>query len=111
MEANDAKWSSLQWRKRLETFGSDDGPVIAAGPRGEVDGICDLGELTDIGRYTTWDLGRRLRYLYVDQLHFLSPMIKNADSITSTVDQGISAGIAWVNNTELDQNENAAWRI
>jgi len=81
MEANDAKWSSLQWRKRLETFGSDDGPVIAAGPRGEVDRICDLGELTDIGRYTTWDLGRRLRYLYVDQLHFLSPMIKNADSI------------------------------
>ena len=81
MEANGAEWSSLQWRRRLETFGSDDGPVIAAGPRGEVDAVCNLGELTDTGRYTTWNLGRRLRHLYVDQLGFMPPMIKNADSI------------------------------
>lgn len=33
------KWDSLQWRRRLETFGEDDGPIIAAGPAGEVDGI------------------------------------------------------------------------
>lgn len=81
MEANEARWSSLQWRRRLETFGSDDGPVIAAGPRGEVDAVCNLGELTDKGRETTWNLGRRLRHLYVDQLHFMPPMINNADSI------------------------------
>lgn len=80
-EVNEARWSSLQWRRRLETFGSDDGPVIAAGPRGEVDAVCNLGELTDTGRQTTWNLGRRLRHLYVDQLHFMPPMINNADSI------------------------------
>lgn len=34
-----SQWNSLQWRRRLERFGSDDGPVIAAGPEGEVDGI------------------------------------------------------------------------
>ena len=81
MDAKDASWSTLQWRRRLETFGSDDGPVIAAGPRGEVDAVCNLGELTDKGRETTWSLGRRLRHLYVDQLRFMPPSIENADSI------------------------------
>ena len=81
MEANDARWTPLQWRRRLETFGIDDGPVIASGPRGEVDSVCNLGELTDKGRETTWNLGRRLRLLYVDQLHFMPPMISNADEI------------------------------
>ena len=32
-------WNSLQWRRRLERFGDDDGPVIAAGAGGEVDGV------------------------------------------------------------------------
>src|SRR6266487_6356201 len=68
MEA-DSQWTPLHWRRRLEMFGNDDGPVIAAGPRGEVDAVCNLGELTDKGRETTWNLGRRLRHLYVDQLH------------------------------------------
>jgi acid phosphatase len=63
-DANKGKWTPLQWRRRLETFGRDDGPVIAAGPRGEVDAVCNLGELTDKGRETTWKLGRRLRHLY-----------------------------------------------
>lgn len=81
MEANEARWTPLQWRRRIETFGSDDGPVIASGPRGEVDAVCNLGELTDKGRETTWNLGRRLRHLYVDQLHFMPPMISNADEI------------------------------
>jgi acid phosphatase len=80
MEAN-SKWTPLQWRRRLETFGSDDGPVIATGPRGEVDAVCNLGELTDKGRETTWQLGRRLRHLYVDQLHFMPQMIHDADMI------------------------------
>ncbi|KAG0652150.1 putative acid phosphatase [Hyphodiscus hymeniophilus] len=81
IEASEAKWSSLQWRRRLETFGPDDGPVIAAGPRGEVDAVCNLGELTDKGRQTTWNLGSRLRHLYVDQLRFMPPVINNTDSI------------------------------
>lgn len=81
MEANGANWSPLQWRRRLETFGDDDGPAIASGPRGEVDAVCNLGELTDKGRETTWNLGQRLRHLYVDQLHFMPPFINDADAI------------------------------
>lgn len=34
-----SSWNELQWRRRIETFGIDDGPVIAAGPRGEIDAI------------------------------------------------------------------------
>jgi acid phosphatase len=34
-----SNWDSLQWRRRLERFGEDDGPMIAAGAGGEVDGI------------------------------------------------------------------------
>ncbi|KAG9786661.1 putative acid phosphatase SPBC4.06 [Exophiala dermatitidis] len=78
---DDVRWNSLQWRRRLERFGHDDGPVIAAGPVGEVDGICQLGELTDKGRETTYELGRRLRHLYVDQLKFMPALISNADLI------------------------------
>ncbi|PBP28871.1 hypothetical protein BUE80_DR000062 [Diplocarpon rosae] len=67
-ESTERKWEPMQWRRRLETFGKDDGPSIASGPKGEVDAVCNLGELTDKGRETTWELGRRLRHLYVDQL-------------------------------------------
>ncbi|OAP64455.1 hypothetical protein AYL99_00427 [Fonsecaea erecta] len=74
-------WNSLQWRRRLERFGEDDGPVIAAGPKGQVDGVCQLGELTDEGRQTTYTLGTRLRTLYVDQLRFMPSLIANADLI------------------------------
>ncbi|KAF4983880.1 hypothetical protein FZEAL_821 [Fusarium zealandicum] len=63
--------TALQWKRRLETFGPDDTPVIAAGRNGELDAICDMGMLTDRGRETTYALGRRLRHLYVDQLRFL----------------------------------------
>lgn len=71
----------MQWRRRLETFGNDDGPVIASGPRADVDSVCNLGELTDKGRQTTYDLGRRLRHLYVDQLQFMPTSIEDADMI------------------------------
>ncbi|KAK7754198.1 hypothetical protein SLS62_003775 [Diatrype stigma] len=74
---NPHQFSTLEWKRRLETFsptGSDE-PVLASGPRGEVDGICDMGMLTDKGRQTTFDLGRRLRRLYVDQLGFLPPAL------------------------------------
>ena len=75
------EWDSLQWRRRLERFGDDDGPTIAAGPNGEVDGICQFGELTDKGRETTYALGDRLRHLYVDQLNFMPKLIADADMI------------------------------
>ncbi|TAQ85684.1 4-nitrophenylphosphatase/Acid phosphatase [Chlorociboria aeruginascens] len=39
IDATESKWGQLEWRRRLETFGSDDGPVVASGPRGEVDSI------------------------------------------------------------------------
>ena len=32
-------WDKLEWRRRLETFGHDDEPVVASGARGEVDSI------------------------------------------------------------------------
>ncbi|KAF2827889.1 histidine acid phosphatase-like protein [Ophiobolus disseminans] len=74
-------WDSLKFRRRLETFGSDDGPVIASGPAGEFDGICQPGELTDKGRETTRALGQRLRHLYIDQLKFMPQLIASSDMI------------------------------
>ena len=32
-------WDELKYRRRLETFGMDDGPVIASGPNGEFDAV------------------------------------------------------------------------
>lgn len=74
-----SSWDQLQWRRRLESFGKDDSPVIATGPQGEVDSVCNLGELTDKGRETTLALGQRLRHLYVDQLGFMPKLIADAD--------------------------------
>ncbi|KAL8806486.1 MAG: hypothetical protein Q9200_005013 [Gallowayella weberi] len=74
-------WSELSWRRRIETFGDDDRPVLAAGPQGAVDTVCQLGELTDKGRETTLALGERLRHLYVDQLSFMPRIISDADMI------------------------------
>jgi len=34
-----SSWDRLQWRRRLETFGENDAPVPATGPRGETDSI------------------------------------------------------------------------
>ncbi|KAI9737707.1 MAG: hypothetical protein M1818_005711 [Claussenomyces sp. TS43310] len=81
MDTTTSKWGSMEWRRRLETFGVDDGPVIASGPKGETDSICNLGELTDQGRRSTHALGERLRHLYVDQLKFMPSMIDSADMI------------------------------
>jgi len=75
------EWDDLQWRRRLETFGPDDGPALAAGSQGEIDGVCNLGELTDRGRATTLALGQRLRHLYVDQLGFMPSLLSDADMI------------------------------
>ncbi|PVH99688.1 phosphoglycerate mutase-like protein [Periconia macrospinosa] len=76
-----AKWDQLKYRRRLETFGMDDGPVIASGPEGQFDAICQPGELTDQGRETTLALGQRLRHLYVDQLRFMPKLISDSDMI------------------------------
>ncbi|KAE9989713.1 hypothetical protein EG327_002355 [Venturia inaequalis] len=75
------KWDQITYRRRIETFGVDDGPAVAAGPKGEVDAVCHPGELTDRGRETTLELGQRLRHLYVDQLNFMPKLIADADMI------------------------------
>ena len=41
----------------------------------------DMSELTDKGRSTTLDLGRRLRYLYVQQLGFLPETISLSNMV------------------------------
>jgi len=93
-----SSWDNFHWRRQLETFGEDDSPVLAAGPKGEVDGVwydrpinpawkpshtsrSNFGELTDKGRETTLALGQRLRHLYVDQLGFMPKVIGNPDMI------------------------------
>lgn len=77
---NASEWDSLQWRRRLETFSdTNDRPVLATGPSGDVDNICQPGELTDKGRQSTYQLGQRLRHLYVHQLRFMPELISNAN--------------------------------
>ena len=70
------RFGALEWKRRLEAFGPGDEPVLAAGPRGEIDGVCDMGMLTDRGRRTTYELGERLRRLYIDRLGFLPPALR-----------------------------------
>ncbi|KAF6217934.1 hypothetical protein HO133_006346 [Letharia lupina] len=76
-----SSWDKLQWRRRLETFGDNDASIVASGPNGEIDTVCNLGELTDKGRETTLALGERLRHLYVDQLKYMPKVISDADMI------------------------------
>lgn len=79
-KAPNGTFTTLEWKRRLETFnGKDDQPVIATGPSGQLDDVCDMGMLTDTGRITTFELGKRLRRLYVDQLKFLPETISSAD--------------------------------
>ncbi|GAB1320697.1 hypothetical protein MFIFM68171_10907 [Madurella fahalii] len=72
-------FETLQWKRRLETFGDNDEPVVARGPESQLDDICDMGSLTDVGRQSTYKLGLRLRQLYVDRLGFLPSTINSAD--------------------------------
>ncbi|KAK0623606.1 putative acid phosphatase [Immersiella caudata] len=74
-------YSTLEWKRRLETFGERDQPVVAAGPGGQVDDVCDMGALTDIGRQSTYKLGERLRVLYVDRLKFLPTHLRSVESL------------------------------
>lgn len=74
-----SKFSTLEWKRRLETFGRNDEAVVATGPGKQVDNICDLGSLTDVGRASTYQLGLRLRKLYVDRLRFIPSTISSTD--------------------------------
>ncbi|GFF31624.1 histidine acid phosphatase, putative [Aspergillus udagawae] len=71
-----SSWNGFQWRRKMEAFGDRDESVVAVGATGDIEGICQHGELTDRGRETTFELGQRLRHLYVDQLGFM-PKIKS----------------------------------
>lgn len=81
MKTNSSSWSPSHWRRHLETFGSDDNPVLVSGPRGEIEGMCNLGELTDQGRRSSQALGAYLRILYVDQLRFLPSIISDSEMV------------------------------
>ncbi|ROW12192.1 hypothetical protein VMCG_00696 [Cytospora schulzeri] len=72
-------FTTLEWKRRLETFGQGDNPVIATGVGGELDDVCDMGMLTDIGRVSTHELGKRFRDLYVDRLKFLPETVNSTD--------------------------------
>ncbi|KAI1194834.1 histidine phosphatase superfamily [Nemania serpens] len=81
LDRTTGQFTTLEWKRRLESFGPGDEPVLAVGPHGELDGICEMGMLTDRGRETTFDLGSRLRKLYVEQLAFLPPTLQDANSL------------------------------
>jgi acid phosphatase len=80
----DGTWDTLQWKRRLEVFerqiepSDSDNPTLAKGSRGEIDAVCQPGELTDRGRQTTTALGQRLRDLYVSKLGLLPDVIDSA---------------------------------
>jgi acid phosphatase len=77
MNTNSSNHSLSQWRRHLETFDSNDNPVIVSSPQGEIEGMCNHGELTDHGRRSTRALGAYFRNLYVDQLRFLPSTISD----------------------------------
>ncbi|KAM0501446.1 hypothetical protein ACHAP8_004434 [Fusarium lateritium] len=76
--------TALEWKRRIEKLGPDDSPIIATGQNGELDAICEMGMLTDRGRETTYNLGQRLRHLYVNQLRFL-PENLTTDTDTAAI--------------------------
>ncbi|KAK5116463.1 hypothetical protein LTR62_008012 [Meristemomyces frigidus] len=82
--SSDGTWDHLSWKRQLETLGRNDVPTLATGSRGEVDAVCEAGELTDKGRETTLALGERIRKLYINQLKFLpSTLTPDTDSAIS----------------------------
>ncbi|KAJ5901608.1 hypothetical protein N7495_002136 [Penicillium taxi] len=78
---NLSSWNGFEWRRKMETFGDNDESLVAIGAGGEIEGICQHGELTNKGRETTYALGRRLRHLYVDQLGFMPQIKEDSDDI------------------------------
>ena len=78
----------MRWKRHLEIFaGLDDSPQLATGRSVDGGAICVPGQLTDVGRRTTFDLGTRLRRLYVDQVKFLPAKIDNTDDLYADADE------------------------
>lgn len=73
------KWTPFPWQRRIETVNENGQPILATGPNGDADLLCKAGELTNKGRISTFNLGRRLRHLYVDQLNFLPKTLEDAE--------------------------------
>ncbi|THU90595.1 phosphoglycerate mutase-like protein [Dendrothele bispora CBS 962.96] len=46
-----------------------------------VDGDCLLGELTDVGRMSTYNYGKSLRQLYIEKLGFLPDTLHKSDEV------------------------------
>ncbi|KHJ36282.1 putative histidine acid phosphatase [Erysiphe necator] len=76
---NEIQWSPLHWQRRIETINQDGQALAAVGPSGKNNSLCKNGELTDLGRITTYKLGERLRYLYVEQLKFLPETLEDTN--------------------------------
>ncbi|KTW31748.1 uncharacterized protein T551_01009 [Pneumocystis jirovecii RU7] len=69
-------WDYLKYKRKIETMDKD-----GSFKRIEDDGACMTGQLTDIGRESTLNLGKRLRKLYVHQLSFLPEFISKSSEI------------------------------
>ncbi|MCJ1450856.1 hypothetical protein MMC28_001190 [Mycoblastus sanguinarius] len=67
---------AFEWQRRLEMLGT---LGFQSAKKGAT--LCDMAELTDKGRLTMLDLGRRIRHLYVHQLGFLPNTIGNANMV------------------------------
>lgn len=76
--SNEDQWSSLHWQRRIESINDTGQAIMASALNGGNNSLCKNGELTDIGRITTYKLGQRLRHLYVDQLKFLPATLNDA---------------------------------
>ncbi|KAF7595119.1 hypothetical protein BBP40_007323 [Aspergillus hancockii] len=69
---------TVPWTRALETFRSDDGPLIS-----EIStNLCNHGELTDNGRAQMLALGKQLRQLYVDQLKLLPTILTDPRAVS-----------------------------
>lgn len=70
------------WTGRMDIEKGTEGVDKAGRPTAGRQGECLLGELTDLGRQTTFIFGQRLRSLYVDKLHFLPAHLTAHDADT-----------------------------
>ncbi|KAF5368046.1 hypothetical protein D9758_004503 [Tetrapyrgos nigripes] len=83
-------WSFCKTARRLQASvaGDEDGDdflrarkVVEREDGHSVEGDCLLGELTDMGRTSTYNYGRSLRELYVDKLGFLPNYLQKSDEV------------------------------